>query len=285
MPEGPEVAKQADKIRKHVQKCSTIIGLMWDKNSRYFPNTPRGKMIGFELVQLPLEIQEVSSRGKVIIIQCRNSQKKTIFLVSHLGMSGCWTTEKDEKSRDKHSNLWLNFGAPEGEYYRQESQLYYNDQRKFGSFSVYEDLADVWKKNGPCLLSAAKEKYQKNMINELLSSTKETWYKTLSNSRISNKPICEFLMEQKHLSGVGNYLRGECLFECKIHPNKSIGDLTREEKELLYNTILEIMYTSYLEKIRFKCYAQKTDPDGNAVETYMDAKKRRVHFVPVIQKL
>jgi len=272
MPEGPEVAKEADKIRNYVKECKTIIGIYWDKNSRYYT---RDDIKNFHLAVYPMNVEKVFSRGKLIIIQCENKNKEKIYLVSHLGMSGYWG-----KNKYKHSNLWIQFGKPEGQYWREVFKLYYDDTRKFGSFSIYKDLED---KNGPCLMSAALNKYKNKNIE--YAATKENFETFFKNKRLKNKKICEFLMEQKYISGIGNYLRAEILYRCKIHPDKTLSNFSDKEIECLYNKILFVIYNSYTDNLDFLCYSQDKDKLGNKVETYTDAKKRTVHYVPKIQKL
>ena len=273
MPEGPEIAKEADRIRNYVKECNIIIGIYWDKNSRY---STRDDIKNFHLAVYPMIVEKVFSRGKLIIIQCKNHNKEKIFLVSHLGMSGHWT-----KNKYKHSNLWVQFGKREGEYWREVFKLYYDDTRKFGSFSIYKDLQELYDKNGRCLMSAALKKYKN--INSEYAASKENFETFFKNKRLKNKKICEFLMEQKYVSGVGNYLRAEILHRCKIHPEKTLSSFSDKEIQILYNKTLEIIYKSYINQLEFQCYSQKCDKQGNSVETYKDSKKRTVHFVPKVQ--
>jgi len=273
MPESPEVAKQSDKIRKYTEKCNIIFGLCWDDKSRYHT---REDMKGFKYVKLPITVENVYSRGKLIIFECFNISMEKIFMVSHLGMTGFWTEKKD-----KHSNLWIKFGKEENGFYREIFRLYYNDARKFGSFNIYKDLGELFKKNGPCLMSASLNKYKKYQIKD--AATFDIWNKSLKNTKLKNKPICEFMLEQKHVSGIGNFLRCEILYKCKIHPNKTLEKLTESEIKILYEKTLEIIYKFYSSQGIFECYGEKFDPLGNKVEKYNDSKKRTVHFVPNIQ--
>ena len=95
MPESPEVAREADKIRKCIKKCNLITGICWDEKSRY---ATRENMKGINLVKLPLKVLNVYSRGKLIIFLTEDKNKEKTYLVSHLGMTGYWTLEKRKYS-------------------------------------------------------------------------------------------------------------------------------------------------------------------------------------------
>ena len=276
MPEGPELARQCDKINTWLSKCKMITGIMWDRKSRY---ATREKMKGINLVKLPLIVNNVYTRGKVLIFQVKNLHGKTLYMVSHLGMSGYWTLEKE-----KYSNLYLKFGkAVKDGYYTELFRLYYDDMRRFGSFCIYEDLTEVFKKNGPCLMQAALHKHENKKVEN--KATLEAWTKVLTQSKLKNKKIGEFMMEQKHFSAIGNYLRAEILYRCKIHPEKLLSNLTKNEITLLFTTSVDVMYKSYKNKLNFKCYGKNCDHLGNPVDTFSDAKKRTVHYVKAVQLL
>jgi len=288
MPESVECAIKAEEVGQFSVNCM-IIAIQWDKNSRY--NT-RGEVKGLNLVQLPLLVEKVYSHGKLIIIEVLNGDGEKLYLNFHLGMSGTFTYNEKEK----HSNLWLKFGKRIGDKYQEEKRLYFNDSRKFGSFSVHKDLKELMKKNGPCLFAAAALKYGENTLFSNTPATLEIWLKTLENRRIENKPICEFLLEQKYVSGVGNYIRAECLYISKIHPERKLKDLSRDEKTLLYEKTLEVIYLSWKNKgpssgyikdgcFQLQVYSREKDPLNNPVKTYTDSKNRTMHFVPNIQKI
>jgi formamidopyrimidine-DNA glycosylase len=274
MPEGVEVAIQSEKISKICSKSKKVVSFSYDdkdyihKKVKNIPNCP-------------LFYQNVFSRGKLIIFEF-----KGLYLVSHLGMSGYWGEEKD-----KYCKFEIHFD---------NVNLYFSDIRKIGtSLTFTSSLDDFFKKNGPCLMSAAKVKYgyinsEKLNQNQKIA-TLDIWNKCISNTRIKNKPVAEFLLEQKYVSGIGNYLRAEILYSSKIHPERELKNLSSEEKELLFNKTLEIMFQSYIHKgpkrgyildgnFNLQVYGRKYDDFENKVICYEDKKKRTVHYVPEVQK-
>jgi formamidopyrimidine-DNA glycosylase len=52
-------------------------------------------------------------------------------------------------------------------------------------------------------------------------------------------PIKPFLLDQRHVAGVGNIYADEALFRARIHPLRPAGKLTREQYALLRETVVE----------------------------------------------
>lgn len=301
MPEGPEVRVICEYLNK-VWSNQTIIGMNWDSKSKF----NKTGIKGLDLVKLPCKVIRVFPRGKVIVIECINSNGETIYMISQLGMEGKWTREKGP-----HANFKILFGEPTDQKTEGGKTLYkitdiwrYDDTRHFGNFNIYKDLSEVWKKHGPCLLTTAlvsRGILRKEDLSEHEPlATKEAWVKSLSNGRLKNKQICAYLMEQKYFAGIGNYLRAELLYRARVRPDRTLSQLSEEEKELLYDTALEQLIISYNyrgltiktywdpEGKKGECplqvYNQKTDPLGNEVVKERFKDKRTTHWVPQIQK-
>ena len=155
MPEAVEVGIQGEQLKKMTSN-KLIIGLNWDKNSKF----SRKKIPGLDLVKLPLLVKNVFTRGKIIVFECSDSTSEKIYITSHLGMSGYYT-----KTKDKHSNFWFSFGVEiETEtkkkgLYQETFILYFDDLRHFGNFTICHDLSAIWKKRS--ILKFRK----KNLIN------------------------------------------------------------------------------------------------------------------------
>ena len=72
----------------------------------------------------------------------------------------------------------------------------------------------------------------------------------------------KLLMEQSKISGIGNYLKAEILYDSKIAPHRLCSTLKQEEIIALYNSIINIpsaFYQSYLggPSIRMHVYNRK----------------------------
>lgn len=314
MPEGVEVAIKTNELRIFMEKNgNTITSLNYDEKSRYFiepgknysnREINRKKLKGYEYLSFPLIVKKIYSRGKLIIIECQK-----LYIVIHLGMTGnfIFSDTLNRAQKTKHANLWFTIN---------DKIIYFEDPRKFGSVTIYQSLVDLFKKNGPCLMTSSLLKYQKIKLEDLSKNqpyvSRRYWHSIITRKNIENKTIAEFLLAQKYFSGIGNYLmirakldhlwffgenqlRAEILYDAKISPKRLLRDLSEEDRNILYDVTLKIMYLAYKYKgisdgyieggsFSLKVYMQKKDRHGNPVITYSDKDNRTVHYVAVIQK-
>jgi formamidopyrimidine-DNA glycosylase len=295
MPEAAEVRVIAEYLNK-VWKNLLIVAMGWDSKSKF----NKTGMKGLELVKVPCKVIGVYPRGKVIIIECINSQNETIYMISQLGMEGRWVNTKE-----KHSNFRIYFGKINDSHteYVITDTWFFDDSRHFGHFNIFSDLSEIKTKHGPCLLTTALIAGGYIQFNDLQlyqdTTSVEMFIDKTSNRRLHNKQICDFLMDQKYFSGIGNYLRAEILYRCKINPKKLLGSFDQKTIIILYNTILEQMLIAYgargltiksywdpegnAGKCPLQVYNKERDPYGNPVERFSDKQNRTVHWVPEIQ--
>lgn len=269
MPEGPEVKKVTDFLSSVLTK--DLITDVVINSGRY---KKHGPFAGYELLKsmLPAKVTYVSCKGKFIWIEINNS----LYLGSTLGMSGMWTNEKNKHS---HVTFVLSNG----------SKVYFNDVRNFGTLKVFETQEKFTKKLnsiGPDLLSGyigPREFYDRIHAH-------------------GHKTIAEVIMNQKVVSGIGNYLKAECLYAAKISPHRFCCHISEKESETLFNACRKIIRLSYetggatistyrqpsgekgLYSRRFAVYNQKYDPSGHEVIREKTRDKRTTHWVPEIQK-
>lgn len=249
MPEGPEV-------RNYFLHIKPIL-----ENERiYTSEILSGKYITKkEITNVDkvknINIIDVILKGKTIFIKCENN----ISIAFVHGMTGYYSTEKE-----KHSRFVLNL---------EHSKLYYNDPRNFGTITVFitdEDFNKAYNKLGPDIL---KE-----------DITYEKFY-----SRINKKHKLEIgsvLLDQNLICGIGNYLRCDILWYCKINHYRKVGSLTDDEKKLLYEASINIIRyhanldydLEYEPDNEFFVYMQDEDLHGNEIltEKYKD---RTIHYV------
>lgn len=121
--------------------------------------------------------------------------------------------------------------------------------------------------------------------------------------RFNQKTICEALMEQKLVSGIGNYIKCEILYRTGIHPTAYVADLTDEQLYELYQEACKIAEEAYHDggaslytytglhgdrsefKLKLQVYDRHTDPHGNCVKTLNTPDKRSTHWVPELQRI
>jgi DNA-formamidopyrimidine glycosylase len=265
MPEGPEVHAISDVLH------ARLAGLRLDsfevtEKSRYF----RTKLANIEILSGKV-LSQVCCRGKKLIFCFEDD----VFMISSLGMEGAW-----QFAEGKHSGIKLRM---EG------MSVFYDDSRHFGTLVIVDSVDKMWDQLsdvGPDLISD--------------DVSFEDYHQLLQRKNLQKMKICVFVMEQKYFSGIGNYLRAEILYGCKISPHRPIASLSVDDLRLLWRFSIEVCRASYEAQgatfstyhtptgdkgdFKMKVYKQKVDPLGNEVITEVDPKKRTIHWVPAVQK-
>ena len=176
-------------------------------------------------------------------------------------------------------------------------KFYFYDQLSFGTLKAVEDddgSMTVLKKKlselGPDLLDS--------------KTTFEVFKTQITKGVNKKKPIGNVIVNQKLVSGVGNYLRADALWMAKISPFRKVEDVTDKEMEILYWSIISLIWGDYNFKegmkrgvIKYKVpenykkdffiYRQEKDINGNKIikeELYEGSQKRFIYWVKDIQK-
>jgi formamidopyrimidine-DNA glycosylase len=293
-PENPEIRVIADEL------CLMIIGkkiinMEWDEKSKY---NRIGDPKGYSKDRFPCLVENIFTKGKKIIFSVIDNDSKNFYFMFSLGMEGNFSFIKG-----KHSNLWFNLDDLNNTTYLKKT-LFFDDSRHFGGiefFDTKEALDKSLAKLGPDVLLYVLYLNGKNPdLPEAEHLTEENFLKIFRNKRCSKKEVCGFLLDQKRLSGPGNWIRAESLYKARIKPDRTLDSLGDEEIEQLRLSIFDVTYRSYLAngcKIRtyktltekesiFKCdvYMQKTCPLGYPVVKQVFKDKRTIHWVPDYQR-
>lgn len=263
MPEGPEVKRNGTDLAASVSgKKISQINLI---SGRYTKKSPFG--LEEYITNLPDTVIGVGVHGKFIYIL--TSSENNIW--STLGMTGRWTTQKG-----KHTRI---------ELVLEDSKVYFNDIRNFGTFKVV---------------------YGKNKLIEKLSSLgpdmlSEDVENSVFISRLRKKNhwnVCKALMDQSVVSGIGNYIKAEALWLSSISPHRQVSEISDDELKVLNSATKQIMRTSYDSggatflthknfggtkgdySSRFLCYNRETDAEGNLVEKVKTPDGRTTYWSP-----
>ena len=117
-------------------------------------------------------------------------------------------------------------------YFDDDTAIYYNDQRNFGTIKFVFNTSEHKKKlssigpdmlNNPCTL----EDFIK------IAHKKPDW------------TVVKWLMEQSQISGVGNIYKSESLFLAGLDPHRQMKSFNNEELEKLYYAICQVLNASY----------------------------------------
>lgn len=215
MPEGPECTRAAKQVHRavynkklvHIELCS----------GRYTKKAPDGYERALDILEhAPTLVSEVRVKGKFIYWVTPD-----FYIYTTLGMTGNFKLQPS-----KHTRVAF--------YFDDESSIYYNDQRNFGTIKFVFSLRDLEKKlssigpdmlNNPCTLEAFKELTQKR----------------------SHYTLVKWLMDQSLVSGVGNIYKSESLFLAGLNPSRTVSSLDDSEIEKLYLSICRVLRAAYEE--------------------------------------
>lgn len=243
MPEIIEVKNYADFIKKKIidQKLLNINII----NGRYKKHGPFLHYQKFKNL-LPLQIIDVKIKGKFMYIIFENNY----YIGITLGLSGGWffqnkATKKlihginpemfSEEAKKvyfnnamKHLNVEFNFHS---------GILYFYDQLSFGTIKIFESKEQINKKLSTIGLDImSKDTTLEDFKNKICKKTNQ------------NKEIGIVLLNQKLISGVGNYLRADSLWLSKISPFRKIKNLENTELKNLFHNIRLLTWTVYNHK-------------------------------------
>ena len=308
-PEGVEIklfAKRLnDRFAKHQMKSITIVRgpyLTSDKEKyKHF----REQVENFQ----PHAIKSVRSKGKWLYFNLgalsslgtsdiRPSVRDTsdlgpkyVALGVHHGMEGSWC----DSSSNKHVILKLEM-IPMVEGKQKTKKIYFQDSRRFGTFTLLtqDELDKELNKLGP----------------DIFKMTSQEFNKSLEVKRIQKHRLCETLLDQRVISGIGNYIRADVMYLAKLDPRTEIKDLNDMDKQRLYNAIRKVSRASYKagattigyyessihgnhhdlddhhrdldhgDGYKFLVYQKDVGPDGENIQTFKDKNGRTVHYVP-----
>ena len=181
------------------------------------------------------------------------------------------------------------------EFVTKEGSMFYFDSLSFGTLKVINNVDELNRK-----LSSIGMDIMDNTTK--LSNFIEKY----RNKRFEEKPIGIILLNQKIISGIGNYLRSDVLWLSKISPFRKLKDVTDIELETIFNNLKMLTWGDYNIKRGIKMgyitkksilpshynrdffvYSCDMDIYDNKVikeELYEGSMKRMIYYVKKIQK-
>lgn len=265
MPEGPEIRFFYETyIQSLKNKTLTQIAILSGRYVKH-PNIPH--FTAFQKL-LPLKVIETGVKAKNVWLLLENNY---CLYFTH-GMTGRWTKDIN----DIHNRIHLQFG---------NENLYFNDMRGFGTITVMTSKDELNKRLNDMGLD----------VFTLTKKDKELFINALFNEKTKDKMIGKLLLEQTYVSGLGNYLRAEILWDAFISPYRLMKDITQSEKEALFKSTLKIIkyHYNYITKHKetyyptrdetFKVYLREKDIYGNTV-LHEKLGPQTIHWVKDRQK-
>ena len=174
-------------------------------------------------------IAGVTRRGKYAVIELESGR----LLVTSLRMTGRLVVASNGEPEWPATHVVLRFGDG--------TRLRFSDVRTFGRMR----------------LVPAGEAWDRELGIEPLGSgfTQDSFIGMLSGR---TTPIKAFLLDQRHIAGIGNIYACEALWEARIRPSRPAGTLTRPAASRLHRAIVDVL-------------RRAIDKRGTSVDDYVDA--------------
>ena len=234
------------------------------------------KVLSGRYAKKPIQDISLIEGQKILSVNCKGKfiwfelEKNIIF--NTLGMTGSWS-----RVNKTHSRIRINFSN--------DDHVFFNDIRNFGTLHIKrkDDLRKKLKTIGPDMLSNPPHNFIQIMRKK------------------NNKNICDVLMKQNIVSGIGNYIKAESLWLSKINPHASISSLSDNDLRRLELAIRKVITESYRSQGAslktytnfdneegeatdfFNVYSKKIDTLGNQVLKEETPDKRTTHWSPTRQ--
>ena len=165
-------------------------------------------------------IKDITRRAKYIQIILDNG----LVLLLHLGMSGRILERTPEEAHAKHDHVIFHLSSVSAD----GLQMVLHDPRRFGMLDMaeYDNLND--------------HPFFKNLgIEPLEGSLNGQWLHQHTRNR--KTPIKAFLLDQRHIVGIGNIYACEALFEAAIHPARLCHTLNGDDCMRLSTAIQNVL--------------------------------------------
>jgi formamidopyrimidine-DNA glycosylase len=245
MPEIVEVRKTKDFLKKNMKnKYIKSISIL---KGRYKTHKP------FDLYykirnNLPLKVLDIKTKGKFMYFILEHN----FYIFSTLGLRGGWAYKLNNSKKvgdykfpklldyiskdnyEKYHKTSINNLNVEFKLKGLNKIVYYYDSLSFGTLKVIDNKEELEKKLnqiGPDIMDD--------------TTTISIFIKQITKKNNLNKYIGNVIMNQKVISGIGNYLRSDILWLSRISPFRKVKDLSEKELELIYNNSRKLTWESY----------------------------------------
>ena len=279
MPERSEIARMAFILNDQFVGLTCHYVLIFPKYRRTYGNELYSSMPlqyqqkeGFRQIDINLTLSKVTSRGKKIIFELNEIPLR---FVSGCGLTGHWMLEHSPRTA-----LVIRFG---------DKFAFYEETRFGGNFSI-------------CMFDSVEYKHIFKDVGPDIMTDEVTWevyYNIMKNHRTSHLTVYDFFMEQKYMSGNGNWITAELLYKCHINPKRLKCNLSDNDIWNLYNWNKQIIWDGYnkggltikdyVDPLGKKgeyipeCYGRNTDPYGNQIIKEENKNGRKMHYCPIMQ--
>jgi formamidopyrimidine-DNA glycosylase len=215
MPEGPEVRRHADALDAALRGEPITAFTARTRDAKAWLATHGDELIG-------KRVERVYSHGKNLVGLIQGGY----FWYAHLLMWGCWLVVAEEPViRDRRERARIS--TPNA-----HALLFSAPVFQVGQGDVLEQVPYLTTLGPDILPYPSAEPFAAGCFVERLQF-------------VPDRTIGAALLDQRVAAGIGNYLRAEILFVCRLDPWRRVGDLTREDLECLSRTIPVLAMRAY----------------------------------------
>ena len=244
MPEIIEIRKYADFLKKILKNKYIIdINILKGRYLKYGPF----KLYDELKEKLPIKVLDIKTKGKFLYFVLENDY----YIGTTLGLSGGWVYLPNSTKKFKFPILIdniENLGNYDINLYKKialnnrniefkldKGLLYFYDSLSFGTIKIF---------NSKILINKKLDSIGPDIMN-----TEETTFQVFENQLLLKKNLEKYigvvLMDQKVISGIGNYLRSDILWCSKISPFRKVKDLTKKELKEIYKYTIILTWGDY----------------------------------------
>jgi uracil-DNA glycosylase len=318
MPEGPEVRVWTDELQNAAGQQKVVA---WHALSgRYAdrPNQERVLPTGWLEFQSQLQsplISEIGCKGKFMYMILTSNSTNEDYQPSIWFTFGLTGRFVNEETHERYHERWL-ATAPEERYAafaellddddeygqdqnrvlsaaparwyletehaitQQRRKIYYYDSRNFGTIRFSLSRKELDEKLASLLGPDFLGDYHQKPLQPL------TWdeFNRIALKGTGRQNICRFLMDQKKIAGIGNYILAEALYRARVDPYATVGEVMRDYPDRfvqLYEALVEVGTSSYqsqsslLPSFALQCYGQEICPRGDVVRRDLNGPHAR----------
>ncbi len=269
MPEGPETKRMVDTISRDLVNKKIISTKFYHKSLVSFPKTG-------------LAVKEVVSKGKAVVIRLNNNYS----IITHNQLYGRWTSSRLATKIRHNRSLRIEFCT-------EKKAIRLWSATDISVFKTIDENHHPYIKNlGPDVLD--------------ITTTPELIFSRLISDKFKNRQFSGLLLNQRFISGLGNYLRSEILFYSNCMYDDKSSKLNTSQNKLLATNIKDVSMRAYnqkgntifyddlmLKKLdktiknrRFMVFARKGHACYICENTIIkdQASSRRIYYCPQCQK-
>jgi formamidopyrimidine-DNA glycosylase len=209
MPELPEVEAVCRRLRRDAP-LAAIVAVHFPRPAICVPQSHKTlarKIAG-------RSIESIDRRGKHILIHLSGSATLHI----HLGMTGDLYVVSDIRFRPASARAW--FDIEDGR------AILYTDPRALGRIHIHP-TSDIDRH----LSHIGIEPLDPSFTAATLAALAHT----------SRSPVKAFLLDQRHIAGIGNIYAAEALFQARIDPRRISSSLSRPRLHRLHAAIVDVL--------------------------------------------